>query len=42
MEHVGAAGTGAREQIDPGRDEPLITRIVDGGKDAIGAPGRSS
>jgi hypothetical protein len=36
MEHVGAAGTGAREQIDPGRDEPLITRIVDGGKDAIG------
>jgi hypothetical protein len=36
MEHVGAAGTGAREQIDPGSDEPLITGIVDGGKDAIG------
>jgi hypothetical protein len=36
MEHVGAAGTGPREQIDPGGDEPLITGIVDGGKDAIG------
>jgi hypothetical protein len=33
---VGAAGTGAREQLDPGSDEPLIAGIADGGKDAIG------
>src|SRR6266566_7908336 len=36
MEQVGGARTGAREQLDPGSDEPFISRLVDGGEDAIG------
>jgi hypothetical protein len=36
MEQVGGAGAGAREQLDPGSDEPFVGAIVDGGKDAIG------
>jgi hypothetical protein len=36
MEQVGRVRTGAREQLDPGSDEPFVAGIVDGGKDAIG------
>ena len=36
MEQVGGARTGAREQLDPGSDEPFVGGILDGGKDAIG------
>jgi hypothetical protein len=36
MEQVGGARAGAREQLDPGRDQPLVGGIVDGGKAAIG------
>jgi hypothetical protein len=36
MEQVGRARPGAREQLDPGSDEPLEGGMVDGGKDAIG------
>jgi hypothetical protein len=36
MEQVGPAGTGAREHVDPGSDEPPVGGIADGGKDAIG------
>ena len=36
MEQVGGARTGAREQLDPGSDEPFVGGIVDGGKDPIG------
>jgi hypothetical protein len=36
MEQVGIARTGAREQLDPGSDEPFVGGIVDGGEDAIG------
>ena len=36
MEQVGGARTGAREQLDPGSDQPFISGIVDGGEDAIG------
>jgi hypothetical protein len=36
MEQVGGARTGAREQLDPGSDEPFEGGIVGGGKDAIG------
>src|SRR5512132_4093930 len=36
MEQVGGAPASAREQVDPGGDEPFIGGIVDGGKDAIG------
>jgi hypothetical protein len=36
VEQVGGARTSAREQIDPGRDEPFVGGIVEGGKDAIG------
>ena len=36
MEQVGGARSGAREQLDPGSDEPLVGGIGDGGKDAIG------
>jgi hypothetical protein len=39
VEEVGAAGAGAREQLDPGSDEPFVGGIVDGGKDAIGRLG---
>jgi hypothetical protein len=35
MEQVARARTCAREQLDPGSDEPLVGGIVDGGKDAI-------
>jgi hypothetical protein len=36
MEQVGPARAGAREHLDPGRDEPFVGRIVDCGKDAVG------
>jgi hypothetical protein len=36
VEQVGGARTGAREQLDPGRNEPFVGGIGDGGKDAIG------
>jgi hypothetical protein len=36
MEQVGPTGTGAREHVDPGSDEPPVGGIANGGKDAIG------
>ncbi len=36
MKQVCCVRTGAREQLDPGGDEPFVGSIVDGGKDAIG------
>jgi hypothetical protein len=36
VEQVGGTRTGAREQLDPGRDEPFVSPAVDGGEEAIG------
>ena len=37
MEEVGGTRAGAREQLDPGSDEPFVSGIVDRGKDAVGS-----
>ena len=36
MEQISGTRTGAREQLDPGSDEPFVSPVVDGGEDAIG------
>src|SRR5262249_2712196 len=38
MEQIGLPGAGASEYVDPGADEPLEGRIIDGSKDAVWRP----